>query len=74
MSKAFRSARTVRALATLKKKWDKRRGIPSARRQADLEPDDPRQDCPWKCAPDAPSCLCVRPLAMPVGRKPREGK
>lgn len=24
------------------------------------ETDDPRRDCPWKCAKDDPKCLCAQ--------------
>jgi len=26
---------------------------------SDLEPEDRRRDCPWKCADDDPGCLCM---------------
>lgn len=30
----------------------------------DLEPPNPRRDCPWKCAPNNPSCLCIAEQAQ----------
>jgi hypothetical protein len=27
----------------------------------DLEPDSPRRDCPWKCYPNDPKCICEPP-------------
>lgn len=29
-----------------------------ARSLDDNEPYDPRRDCPWKCLPENPACIC----------------
>jgi hypothetical protein len=31
----------------------------------DLEPEDPRRDCPWKCNTGDPSCLCAKKRQAP---------
>ena len=41
---------------TLESKFD-----PRNPNKLEANDNDPRRDCPWKCYPDDPKCLCAHP-------------